>query len=384
MTGRVVTGRPNRAGWPAGLAELGEHSIATIRAGQHESGAYVACPTFANYRFGWLRDGAFCALAMSRVGERASAEAFFAWAARAVVNHRDAHYLPARFALDGALLDDDWDDRQHDGYGIWLWVMGEHQRRWGPLPSDLSEGVARTVEYLIAHGREPCYDWWEENGGHTHTATLASVAAGLGAAAEWPILPDRLRVGAAETTAEIRATILDRGVHNGHLVKWLDDSTRVDASLLAAAVPFRVFEPDHPVMAATIAEIERTLVSAGGGVHRHPDDTFYGGGEWLLLTALFGMVDAARGNTDDARRRLDWVAAHARPGGDGAGGDLPEQVRDHLLAPDRLGEWIDRWGEPACPLLWSHAMFVLLAADLEEATSLGEADPGGVDPDEAT
>ncbi len=41
---------------------------------------------------------------------------------------------------------------------------------------------------------------------------------------------------------------------------------------------------------------------------------------------------------------------------------MPEQATDHLLAPDRYTEWLERWGPIATPLLWSHAMFLTLAA----------------------
>src|SRR5690606_25866372 len=55
-----------------------------IAEGQAPSGAYIASPNFPQYNFAWLRDGAYCALAMDAVGERPSAEAFHAWVARVV------------------------------------------------------------------------------------------------------------------------------------------------------------------------------------------------------------------------------------------------------------------------------------------------------------
>ena len=65
------------------------------------------------------------------------------------------------------------------------------------------------------------------------------------------------------------------------------------------------------------------LVSLGGGVHRHLEDGYYGGGEWLLLTAMLGLAEPERGE-----ERLEWIAAHAAPDG-----GLPEQSQDHLLHP---------------------------------------------------
>ena len=94
-------------------------------------------------------------------------------------------------------------------------------------------------------------------------------------------------------------------------------------------------------------------------MHRHLEDTYYGGGEWLLLTAMLGLCYAATGRPDDARAKLDWVSEHAT-----RDGWLPEQSQDHLLAPAMVQEWVERWGPPASPLLWSHAMFLTLAAAL--------------------
>lgn len=114
-------------------------------------------------------------------------------------------------------------------------------------------------------------------------------------------------------------------------------------------------------MRATIAALG-TVGLAHGGVHRHAADVFYGGGEWILLAALLGSYHAAVGDLDAARAQLDWVCAQFD-----SGGLLPEQVSDHLLHPEHLAEWHARWGPVARPLLWSHAMFLNLLADLETA-----------------
>jgi len=146
------------------------------------------------------------------------------------------------------------------------------------------------------------------------------------------------------------------GQRDGHLVKWLGGQD-VDASLLFCAIPYGLFAPDDPLMIATVAELTRRLLDRG--MHRHLDDSFFGGGEWILLTALLGSFQAAVGDVDGARARLEWVMAQAAPNG-----DLPEQVSDHLLHPERFDEWRQRWGPVATPLLWSHAMFLDLADDL--------------------
>ncbi len=70
---------------------------------------------------------------------------------------------------------------------------------------------------------------------------------------------------------------------------------------------------------------------------------------------MLGLAEPAR-----ARACLDWIAAHATPGG-----ELPEQSQDHLLAPAMLEPWVEKWGAPPSPLLWAHAMFLTLAHELD-------------------
>jgi GH15 family glucan-1,4-alpha-glucosidase len=123
-------------------------------------------------------------------------------------------------------------------------------------------------------------------------------------------------------------------------------------------MPFGLLEPGHPVMEATVEAVESELV-IGRGVHRHPDDAFYGGGLWLILASLLGWQQSRSGRVEEARAQLDWIAAAASDDG-----DLPEQVDAHLLHPEMRAGWVERWGPPACPLLWSHALFLTLALEL--------------------
>jgi len=278
-----------------------------IRAGQSPEGGYVASPTFAQYGFSWLRDGSFIADAMSRAGEVESAEAFFDWVARIVMAGRG---FDARYTLAGERDWSAWPHRQHDGWGLWLWAVREHCARHG-RPHRWGDAARLTAAHLETVRAEPCIDWWEERLG-VHAATLACIAAGL---------EDKLDVA---------------GAGDG-----------LDASLLV--LPFLGFDAEYRQLGGVSA-----LLSPGGGVHRHLEDTYYGGGEWLLLTAMLGLAEPSR-----AEACLDWIAAHERPEG------LPEQSQDHLLHPESYESWVEKWGPPPSPLLWSHAMFLTLAHALE-------------------
>jgi GH15 family glucan-1,4-alpha-glucosidase len=118
---------------------------------------------------------------------------------------------------------------------------------------------------------------------------------------------------------------------------------------------------DDPRMVATAARIEAELVGPGGGVRRYLGDTFYGGGDWILLTAWLGWYRAARGDLAGARAARDWIEAQATPEG-----LLPEQVTDAPQAPEMVEPWVRKWGPVATPLLWSHAMYLVLVDAIEQ------------------
>lgn len=283
-------------------------SVDVILAGQHPSGAYVACSSFPPYRYCWFRDGCFIAEAMRVVGQRESAERFLDWCARVVLATPEGPW-DARYNLDGSPDRSAWPKRQLDGFGLFL---REVRRMGGTRWDDAADCVRR---YLEAHWNDRCIDWWEEREG-VHAATLWCLADGL-------------------DSDEIRAEALRRA------------DERLDASLLVIGTE------------EIVRRVEAELVSPGGGVHRHLEDDYYGGGEWLLLTAMLGLAYASHGRRDEAREKLAWIRAHARPEG------LPEQAQDHLLRPDAYDAWVRKWGPPPSPLLWSHAMELLLATELE-------------------
>jgi GH15 family glucan-1,4-alpha-glucosidase len=370
----------------ARLQDLAHQSVGIIRGNQAPSGAYIASPSFPVYRFSWLRDGAFIADAMSRAGQIDSAEAFFGWCAEVLRARRAkiedligrraarepiaaADFLHTRYTLDGEEAGDEWWNFQLDGYGAWLWALGEHLRRHGRAIGALAEGAELSARYIAAFWDEPSFDWWEENADRTHTSTLGAIYAGLRAAADWAELSESVRGQATEIEATVRQAILADARRAGHLSKWLGGQA-VDASLLACAVPFGLLRASDPLMAATVRRIEADLVH-GGGVHRYLGDTYYGGGEWLLLAALLGWHYASVGRVDEARGQLAWVAARATPAR-----QLPEQVDDHLLAPDARPAWLERWGPVAVPLLWSHAMYLTLALELGIVEAPVEASRG--------
>lgn len=359
---------------------LAATSLDVITTHQHPSGAYPACPRYEVYGYSWFRDGSFIAEAASRSGAADSATAFHQWCARVLTDRADrvehlvaavrrgerpdeGEYLATRYTLDGQDTGDTgWWDFQTDGYGTWLWALTEHLSRHHLDPEPYRGAVDLVVSYLTATWDTPCYDWWEEFREHRHGATLGAIHGGLAAAVRAG-LADPAALDAALPAIERRLT--QQCTHGGHLAKWVG-SEAVDASLLACLTPFAVVDPAGRLAEHTLAAIERDLVEPEGGVHRYLADVFYGGGQWPVLAGLLGWHYARLGRVADARRQLDWIAAQAT-----AEHLLPEQAPDaRLLHPEHLARWERRWGPVATPLLWSHAMYLILADALDELGDL--------------
>jgi GH15 family glucan-1,4-alpha-glucosidase len=350
---------------------LARRSVEVLEAGQAASGAFVASPSFPVYRYAWLRDGAFCAHALDVVGEREAAAAFHGWVTRSVEAHRELiesaiarvgngetpppeAMPPARYTLDGgrerADGDDPWPNFQVDGYGMWLWAFEEHLGARA-LPAEAATTVALVARYLAATWRLPCFSCWEELDGGEHASTLGAVVAGLSAAGR--LLGD----GAWEAEAgRVRDDLLARFVADGRFKRGPADE-RLDGSLLWLGVPFGVLPPDDPRIAATVAAVRDELTGPDIGVYRYLGDTYYGGGEWLLLSASLGWHAALVGDDHTLAGARAWVRGQAC-----ANGDMPEQVCEFAQEPEMVEPWLRRWGPVATPLLWSHAMYLIMEA----------------------
>lgn len=353
------------------VSDLHTPDVELILANQAPGGAYVASPTFAEYRYCWFRDGAYTAYSMDLLGEHESASRFYNWATQMVAERseqinraiaavagggvpRPEDLLHTRYTLDGRVGGGDWPNFQLDGFGTLLWGLSEHLALSRGSLSDTSRGAVESLaRYLGALWRLPCYDCWEEFGDKVHTATLAALYGGLNAAAL--LLGDD---APARTAAEIKEFVLNRCVVDGSLSKFVGNPA-VDASLLHVATPYRLLTPDDPLMRATVGRIESELRQDGDGVHRYAEDSYYGGGEWVLLTAYLGWYYVECGKLNEARRLLGWVEGHAR-----TDGMLPEQVPEHLNHPAMLPVWEEHWGPIASPLLWSHAAYITLSSHL--------------------
>ncbi len=366
--------------------DLYQKSIEVILKYQSPSGAYVASPNFATYGYSWLRDSSYIAAAMVRIGEADSARKYHCWVDRVIGRYRDKiaaihdalasgqaledpDFLFTRYSLAGFedRSDESWGNFQYDGYGTWLWSLWEHFRLTNdrPLVELVWQSVRDVIGYLSDVWQLPAYDCWEEHPDLIHPYSLACVYGGFSAAlklAEACGLPmDASRV--QKEMLRVRQFTLENGTCDGYLVKHIHPipsenpycDSDVDSSLLGALVPYALPKSDSGLAEATLQIIREKLVSESGGVHRYLKDTYYGGGTWILLTAWLGWVEASMGELAKARTRMDWVLAQADERG-----WLAEQMTDESLHPDMVQPWLVKWGPVASPLLWSHAMYLIL------------------------
>lgn len=347
--------------------QLIDSSIEIILKNQHPSGSYAACPCFDTYKYCWLRDGSFICHAMDIYAHHDSAGRFLDWVdsvlSRQVSRVKqlcemaaagqpllNSEFLPARYNLDGTEVEDEWPNFQLDGYGTWLWALHEHIKVTGDtsLINKYSVSINLTVEYLTAFWRNPNYDCWEEHGDKVHPSTLACIYGGLKAINCY--LND---VHIDDTIDKIKTYIMHNCVKDDRLVKHTG-SDSVDASLLWLALPFGVFSAEDVIIQRTVKLIEEKLLSSGG-IHRYPEDTYYGGGQWVLLSCWLGWYYAETGRVDEAVKLLMWAENQADPEN-----QLPEQVLNEVNNPDYINKWKELWGQPAKPLLWSHGMYLVL------------------------
>jgi GH15 family glucan-1,4-alpha-glucosidase len=357
------------------MEELRAASIQTILKNQSKTGAYIASPNFKVYNYSWFRDGAFIADAMLDSGQINSAQLFHSWVANIIVQRKNKiheliarkergesippdEHLHCRYTSDGHEAHESWTNFQLDGFGTWLWTLDRYLAAGHKLHAIQHEAATIIIDYLNTFWMEPSFDWWEESFGHQHISTLGSIAIGLQSASHWEFIGQENAAKAGIVSKEIKNYILNKGVHDGRLTKWANGDG-LDASVSALIAPFNLFNDSPELSVQTVMAVDQSLGRLG--TYRHKDDVYFGGGRWIILSAFLALAHVEVGNIDQAKEILEWITEMADENL-----NLPEQISSPLLHPEFREEWITNWGEPALPLLWSHAMFLKLLSTIEE------------------
>ncbi|MFA9397968.1 MAG: glycoside hydrolase family 15 protein [Clostridiaceae bacterium] len=355
------------------ITKLKYKSIYIITTNQQASGSYVASPNFSTYNYCWLRDGSFSAYSMDLYKKFNSSNRFFDWTNIVICRQEDKlkrilrmktrgdillndDYLPTWFTLDGNECDQEWPNYQLDGYGVWLWALAQHFKitKNDNIMIKYKQSIAIAVEYLCNFWNYPCFDCWQENGETIHTATLASIYGGLNSINEYLNNSHTEKI-----LKEIKQYVLDNNIEDGRLKKSIDVAS-IDASLLWTVIPFKLFEVNDLIIKKTINMIEHELVHQSG-VQRYPKDTYYGGGEWIILSAWLGLYYCEVNEIDKARETLKWIESKANKSG-----ELAEQILDNISDDSYINKWKSLWGEVASPVLWAHAMYLILLYNVKK------------------
>lgn len=258
-----------------------------------EYGAIVAAPTFGlaeaqdgsrrwDYRFTWIRDAAFSVYALLRLGYTGEAQHFMKWIAERSRHCDSDGSLNVMYTVDGQAPPEETeatgladgshgaplignaarDQTQLDVYGALLDAVYLYNKYGAAISYDGWRDVTRTVDYVVAHWREPDHGIWEFRNGrrpllHSRLMCWVTVDRAL-RLAEKRSLPAPL-----ERWFETRDAI-HRDIHdhfwNEELQAFVQtpDSATLDASTLMMPL-VRFIGPTDPRWLGTLDAIGREL-----------------------------------------------------------------------------------------------------------------------------
>ncbi len=317
-----------------------------------ESGALVAAPTSSlpeeiggvrnwDYRYAWVRDTAFSAYALRRIGLHAEADTFLAWALSAVQRDGRAHLM---YDLDGHVVAEEQEDGelegyrrsapvrwgnaaaeqvQHDVYGELLDSAWQWFRAGRPVDEPLWRKLCWLGEQAEQKWSTPDHGIWEaRTEGAPYTYSVAACAVALDRTAriarargEDPAEVQRW----ARSAAEVRAALLRDAWDDERraFTAQLHGQGGMDASVLT--LPLRRLLPfDDPRMVRTVEAVVAELGAGDGLLYRYdpqvsPDGL--PGGEGAFVLCSFWLVDnlAGQGRLDEAGQLYDSLCDRANP-----------------------------------------------------------------------
>ncbi len=375
-------------GLPKSITDIFSRSLLILRTQIDNHGAIIAANDSDIIRFGrdtysymWGRDGAFVAAALAKAGYSQVCVKYFDYCARIL---SEEGYLFQHYNPDGSLASNwhSWlvDGKevlpiQEDSTALTLWALWIHYESLEdvefirPLYNTL---IKKAADFLVRYRDPetrlplPSYDLWEERYA-LHTYTVASVIAGLRAAAKFAeLFEDTALAESYVAVAEEMKTALLKTFYDENLKRFARSGTRIeggyklneviDISLLSLAT-LGILDPSDPRMAQTAKAVREQLwlktpiegcARYQGDVYQLAPDSPKGipGNPWFISTLWLAEyeIDQA-GNLEQLQAvlpYLEWCVKNALPSG-----VLAEQV--HPVT-----------GSPLCvsPLTWSHSAFV--------------------------
>ena len=373
---------------PESVTKIYNRSLLVLRTQIDNRGAITAGNDSDIVRFGgdtysymWGRDGAFVAAALAKAGYTNICMKFYDFCARVLT---EEGYLYQHYNPDGSLASN-WHPWLVDGKAVlpiqedstalilWaLWIHYESSKDIEFIRPFYDKLIKKSADFMVANRDPdtklpiPCYDLWEERFG-VHTYTVASVIAGLRAAANFArlFLDTALAEQYDKTAEEIKGGLTKHLYHN-ELKRYARSGHRkgegyeldevIDVSL-SVLVILGILPPDDPRMAETMESIHQQLWlnTPVGGCARYQNDVYHRpadckenipGNPWFISTLWLAEFYIARAQSlqelQEAIPYLEWCTKNALPSG-----VLAEQVHPVNSSPLSVS-----------PLTWSHSSFV--------------------------
>lgn len=315
------------------------------------SGAIAAAPTTSlpeeiggvrnwDYRFSWLRDGAFTIQALSNLGHRREARAFFAWFRD--LCHTDPADLQPLYGLHGEVDLEERElehlsgyrgsspvrignaareQRQLDVFGELL--LAAHETTDGGATLDESDWPA--LRAIVEHVREvwdrPDEGIWEvrcEPKQFVFSKVMCWVALDRGIDIAHTRGFDAPLDDWRASRAQIRETVLERGFdeeigEKGSFTRTLEGSELDATGLLLPIVGFLPFS--DPRIQGTIDATIEGLTSDDGLVYRYDGEDGLEGEEGAFVLCSFWLVDALTlsGRIEEARELFETLLEYVSP-----------------------------------------------------------------------
>jgi len=320
-----------------------------------------------DYHYVWPRDAAYICVAAKLAGITNIQEPFFKWLEYRPQDFKKRGKLYANYSTNGRIRVRQY---QPDQAGSMLWAIydfySEHlseAAKQENLIRRLADGISDS--WKRTYFFDNTVDLWEEGHRQTstkmennHTYSLAACARGL-LCADMMLKGDRWKETAHQMIERINDAYNEKHKYFLRTHGKIDD-LNVDASMLGIAYPFNIIPANDPRMLNTASAIENNIV-VNGGVHRYQFDYYdgegsaqEGGGAWPLLNFWLATYYQLAGQPKKAEQYFNWVI---------------NRLDNDLLIPEQIFE---DFRKGIKPLAWSHAMFIIAAANLGYLKSDGQ------------
>jgi GH15 family glucan-1,4-alpha-glucosidase len=210
-----------------------------------------------------------------------------------------------------------FDQRQNDVFGAALDSVLLHSRHSQRIPRRLWPLVEAQAGCATAVWREPDQGIWEARGEPRHYVSSKLMCwVALDRAAQLANIQGRtdLAAGWAQTAAEIKEDILERGVDDRGVLRQHYDTDALDASTLLAAI-FGFLPAADPRLRATVLAIADELSENGFVLRYRTEETDDGlsGREGTFVICSFWLVSALViiGETQSARALMERLVKAA-------------------------------------------------------------------------